>query len=67
MSLKPVRARRPSPLGVLSDLLPPAVEKILVHESLAGEKLDSLVKALQDAGACVPQQVQEEGSGQRAG
>lgn len=27
-----------------------AVEKILVHESLTGEKLDSLVKALQDAG-----------------
>ncbi|PRW58951.1 delta-1-pyrroline-5-carboxylate synthase B-like isoform X1 [Chlorella sorokiniana] len=27
-----------------------AVEKILVHESLAGEKLDSLVKAMQEAG-----------------
>ncbi|KAI7837257.1 hypothetical protein COHA_008871 [Chlorella ohadii] len=27
-----------------------AVEKILVHESLAGDKLDSLVKALQEAG-----------------
>lgn len=55
------------PQGVPSDLPPPAVEKILVHESLTGEKLDSLVKALQDAGACVPQPVQQAGSGQRAG
>ncbi len=35
----------------------PAVEKILVHESLAGDKLDSLVKALQEAGACHTLQV----------
>ncbi len=30
--------------------LNPAVEKVLVHESLAGEKLDTLLKALQGAG-----------------
>ncbi|GAB4824080.1 hypothetical protein N2152v2_011126 [Parachlorella kessleri] len=30
-----------------------AVEKVLVHESLAGEKLDTLLKALQGAGVAV--------------
>jgi hypothetical protein len=36
---------RPAPLAS-------AVEKILVHDSLVGDKLNSLVKALQDAGGC---------------
>lgn len=30
-----------------------AVEKVLVHDGLVGDRLDALLKALRDAGACV--------------
>ena len=44
----------PSPLNALPRPSPltSAVEKILVHESLVGDKLNGLVKALRDAGGC---------------